>query len=115
MGVDSGLPDFRGNEGLWRAYPALGVARIGFESMANPALFHDDPTLAWGFYGHRLKLYREIEPHVGFAILQRWGERMARGAFSTREPQIDPVKGVGILGGALATLVALDQALDART
>ena len=24
MGVDSGLPDFRGNEGLWRAYPKLG-------------------------------------------------------------------------------------------
>ena len=23
MGVDSGLPDFRGNEGFWRAYPAL--------------------------------------------------------------------------------------------
>ena len=21
MGVDSGLPDFRGNQGLWRAYP----------------------------------------------------------------------------------------------
>ena len=21
MGVDSGLPDFRGNEGFWRAYP----------------------------------------------------------------------------------------------
>lgn len=24
MGVDSGLPDFRGREGFWRAYPALG-------------------------------------------------------------------------------------------
>jgi len=23
MGVDSGLPDFRGPEGFWRAYPAL--------------------------------------------------------------------------------------------
>ena len=23
MGVDSGLPDFRGPEGLWRAYPPL--------------------------------------------------------------------------------------------
>ena len=26
MGVDSGLPDFRGREGFWRAYPALGRA-----------------------------------------------------------------------------------------
>jgi len=24
MGVDSGLPDFRGNDGLWNHYPALG-------------------------------------------------------------------------------------------
>ncbi len=23
MGVDSGLPDFRGTEGFWRAYPAI--------------------------------------------------------------------------------------------
>jgi hypothetical protein len=25
MGVDSGLPDFRGKNGFWRAYPALGA------------------------------------------------------------------------------------------
>ena len=23
MGVDSGLPDFRGNQGFWRAYPKV--------------------------------------------------------------------------------------------
>lgn len=23
MGVDSGLPDFRGNDGFWKAYPTL--------------------------------------------------------------------------------------------
>ena len=23
MGVDSGLPDFRGNEGFWKAYPVI--------------------------------------------------------------------------------------------
>jgi NAD-dependent SIR2 family protein deacetylase len=81
IGVDSGLPDFRGNEGLWRAYPTLGAAQIGFESIANPASFHEDPALAWGFYGHRLKLYREVVPHAGFAILQRWAQRMPHGAF----------------------------------
>ena len=61
--------------------PSLGAARIAFESIANPASFHDDPTLAWGFDGHRLNLYRKIEPHAGFAILRRWGERIPRGAF----------------------------------
>lgn len=53
-GVDSGLPDFRGTEGFWRAYPALARAQIRFEEIANPRAFARDPKLAWGFYGHRL-------------------------------------------------------------
>lgn len=74
MGVDSGLPDFRGNEGFWRAYPALQEAGIDFYQAANPAAFVDRPERAWGFYGHRLRLYRETQPHAGFGILKRWGE-----------------------------------------
>ncbi|MFL9906772.1 SIR2 family NAD-dependent protein deacylase [Paraburkholderia sp. RL17-337-BIB-A] len=81
MGVDSGLPDFRGTQGLWAAYPALGHAKIPFESIANPKAFAQDPALAWGFYGHRLALYRTIEPHEGFTILKRWADRMAKGSF----------------------------------
>lgn len=72
MGVDSGLPDFRGDEGFWRAYPPLRHLGIGFSDMANPRWFDRDPTLAWGFYGHRLHLYRDTIPHEGFAILKRW-------------------------------------------
>lgn len=30
-GVDSGLPDFRSDNGFCRAYPALGKARIQFQ------------------------------------------------------------------------------------
>lgn len=81
MGVDSGLPDFRGNQGLWAAYPALGASKTAFESIANPRAFKRNPELAWGFYAHRLALYRAIEPHTGFAILKRWAERMPKGAF----------------------------------
>lgn len=71
MGVDSGLPDFRGPEGFWKAYPALGRHRLAFTDIACPAAFGNVPRLAWGFYGHRLKLYRETRPHEGFAVLQR--------------------------------------------
>ena len=81
MGVDSGLPDFRGNEGFWRAYPPIAALGISFSGMANPRWFRDDPRLAWGFYGHRLNLYRETRPHVGFALLQRWAASCPRGAF----------------------------------
>lgn len=81
MGVDSGLPDFGGTEGLWRVYPALKEGQLSFEDMANPTSFATNATLAWGFYGHRLALYRETVPHAGFHILRRWGDRMRHGAF----------------------------------
>jgi NAD-dependent SIR2 family protein deacetylase len=81
MGVDSGLPDFRGREGFWRAYPALARARIDFAEAASPKTFRRDARLGWGFYGHRLALYRRTVPHQGFHILQRWGEKLPAGAF----------------------------------
>lgn len=81
MGVDSGLPDFRGRDGFWRAYPALARARIDFEAAACPDTFVHDAGLGWGFYGHRLKLYRETVPHAGFDILRRLAEPLPHGAF----------------------------------
>jgi NAD-dependent SIR2 family protein deacetylase len=81
MGVDSGMPDFRGNQGFWKAYPPYQKLGLNFVALANPRWFRADPTLAWGFYGHRLHLYRAAQPHEGFQILRRWGQRMAHGAF----------------------------------
>jgi NAD-dependent SIR2 family protein deacetylase len=81
MGVDSGLPDFRGNEGFWRAYPPLQRLGISFVQMANPAWFARDPALAWGFYGHRLNLYRATTPHAGFDMLLSVGRRLKHGCF----------------------------------
>lgn len=80
MGVDSGLPDFRGPEGFWEAYPPYARLGLKFHELANPRWFRDDPTLAWGFYGHRLALYRATRPHAGFDVLRRWGEAMPAGA-----------------------------------
>ena len=81
MGVDSGLPDFRGNEGFWKAYPPFGKLGLSFTDLAQPRWFHSDPAQAWGFYGHRRNLYRRTAPHAGFEILRRWTERMAAGSF----------------------------------
>ena len=80
MGVDSGLPDFRGREGFWRAYPALGREQLEFHRIASPDAFRTQPLRAWGFYGHRLNLYRETQPHEGFQILRRWGEQCLHGS-----------------------------------
>lgn len=74
IGVDSGLPDFRGNQGFWRVYPPIAKLGISFSQMANPQWFQRDPKLAWAFYGHRLNLYRKTIPHKGFFQLLKIAE-----------------------------------------
>src|SRR5580658_9779097 len=81
MGVDSGLPDFRGAQGFWRAYPAIAKLGLSFEEMANPWWFKKDPHLAWAFYGHRLNLYRKTTPHQGFKKLLEIGAAKPGGYF----------------------------------
>jgi NAD-dependent SIR2 family protein deacetylase len=75
MGVDSGLPDFRGDHGFWQAYPAYARLGHSFVECANPRHFADDPAFGWGFYGHRTNLYRATLPHPGFQIIKGWIER----------------------------------------
>lgn len=81
LGVDSGLPDFRGDQGFWHAYPPYAKLGLSFTALANPSWFARDPELAWGFYGHRLNLYRATQPHAGFGLLRAWAERMPLGVF----------------------------------
>ncbi len=75
MGVDSGLPDFRGERGFWNAYPMYERLGIAFADAANPTHFAADPSFGWGFYGHRANLYRATAPHAGFRLILDWCER----------------------------------------
>jgi len=81
MGVDSGVPDFRGKQGFWRAYPVIARLGLSFEEMAAPAWFKENPHLAWAFYGHRLNLYRKTMPHQGFKQLLEIGAAKPGGYF----------------------------------
>lgn len=81
IGVDSGLPDFRGNKGFWKAYPPIAKLGISFSEMANPHWFEIKPKLAWAFYGHRLNLYRKTTPHRGFSQLLELAEQKPGGYF----------------------------------
>ena len=81
MGIDSGLPDFRGDKGFWSAYPALGQLGMRFVEIANPQAFRSQPQIAWGFYAHRLALYRATVPHAGFAMRLEMARRTPKGAF----------------------------------
>jgi len=75
MGVDSGLPDFRGDHGFWNAYPMYRRLGLSFVQAANPEHFERDPAFGWGFYGHRTNLYRKTVPHRGFQLLREWLDR----------------------------------------
>jgi NAD-dependent SIR2 family protein deacetylase len=120
IGVDSGLPDFRGPSGFWQVYPALGRAKIRFEEIASPAAFKNHPTLAWGFYGHRLKLYRDVVPHDGFRLLRTLAESMPHGGFvftSNVDGQFQkagfPESRVVECHGSIHHLQCLDRCTDA--
>lgn len=75
MGVDSGLPDFRGDQGFWKAYPMYERLGLSFVAAANPSHFQANPAFGWGFYGHRTNLYRRTLPHHGFTLLLNWISR----------------------------------------
>lgn len=81
MGVDSGLPDFRGNTGFWKAYPPFKKLGLSFYELANPKWFKSNPRQAWGFYGHRLDLYQSTQPHPGFNLLLKWAKSKPAGYF----------------------------------
>jgi NAD-dependent SIR2 family protein deacetylase len=115
IGVDSGLPDFRGDEGFWAAYPPYRHLGRSFVEMANPAGFRSDPEFAWGFYGHRRALYRRTTPHDGFAILRRFIDRAPRGGFVVTSNVDGQFQTAGLDPDAIWEVhgtIHLDQCLD---
>ena len=72
IGVDSGLPDFRGDHGFWKAYPVFEQEGLTFMDLANPQGFKTNAKRSWGFYGHRYQLYNQTVPHDGFQTLMKW-------------------------------------------
>lgn len=51
----SGIPTFRGDDGLWRNFRA--------EDLATPEAFARDPRTVWEWYGWRRDLVRQAEPN----------------------------------------------------
>lgn len=61
MSAESGIPTFRGNDGLWENY------RI--EDVATPEGWHANPALVLDFYNQRRKKILEVSPNRGHEIL----------------------------------------------
>jgi NAD-dependent deacetylase len=61
ISAESGIPTFRGADGLWRRYRA--------EDLATPQAFQRDPRLVWEWYDWRRRLISEKEPNAGHVAI----------------------------------------------
>ncbi len=66
---ESGVPTFRGADGLWKNFRA--------EELATPEAFEKDPVLVWQWYDWRRGLIKPLKPnpgHYALAELEDWIE-----------------------------------------
>ena len=64
MSAPSGVPTFRGADGLWRKFRP--------EELATPQAFARDARLVWEWYGWRRELLAACQPNAGHLALARW-------------------------------------------
>ena len=63
----SGVPTFRGPDGIWKKYRA--------ESLATPEAFQKDPKLVWEWYDWRRQVLSTKSPNRAHQVLAAWSRR----------------------------------------
>jgi NAD-dependent deacetylase len=63
----SGVPTFRGADGLWRTYRA--------EDLATPEAFAHDPKTVWEWYDWRRTVIAGCSPNAAHDVLARWSAK----------------------------------------
>ena len=61
ISAESGVPTFRGSDGLWRKFRA--------EELATPEAFARDPKLVWEWYDWRRGKVAQTQPNLGHLAL----------------------------------------------
>ena len=70
VSAESGVPTFRGDNGLWRKFRA--------EDLATPEAFAQDPKLVWEWYDWRRQLISQAQPNAGHRALAALEDRVER-------------------------------------
>jgi NAD-dependent deacetylase len=83
ISAESGVPTFRGQDGLWRQYRA--------ETLATPEAFSQDPVLVWQWYDWRRGLIAPVEPNAGHRVLAGWEDLFE--AFAVITQNVDGLHG----------------------
>src|SRR5215470_5496201 len=73
VSADSGIPTFRGVNGLWRNY------RI--EEVASPHAWRRDPRLVWDFYSMRRRVAAAAKPNAAHFVLAKLEKRLEERLF----------------------------------
>jgi NAD-dependent deacetylase len=68
VSAESGLPTFRGANGLWRSYSP--------QQLATPEAFRADPKLVWEWYNWRRTVHAKCEPNSGHRALAELERRV---------------------------------------
>ncbi len=76
ISAESGIPTFRGEEGLWKTYRA--------EQLATPTAFIQDPRLVWEWYDWRRGIIASKEPNAGHKVLAEWEDLFPNFALITQ-------------------------------
>lgn len=63
----SGVPTFRGAQGLWNNFPP--------EQLATAEAFRRDPRLVWDWYNWRRELVSRCRPNPAHLVLAEWSRR----------------------------------------
>ena len=66
ISAESGIPTFRGKDGLWNKYRP--------EELATPQAFAKDPKLVWEWYAWRMRLVFSKKPNAGHDALAKLEE-----------------------------------------
>jgi NAD-dependent SIR2 family protein deacetylase len=70
ISAESGIPTFRGQDGLWEGHR--------LEEVATPQAFTRDPELVWRFYSMRRSVAAGSKPNAGHTALARLEEKLGK-------------------------------------
>ena len=76
ISAESGVPTFRGNDGMWKKYKP--------SELANFDAFMRNPDLVWEWYKHRKQIISAISPNAGHVALAAMEQRFPRFAVITQ-------------------------------